>query len=224
MVKGRTVYVGGMGELIRGDSPLSGLPGDAALLIEGPPMTGKYALLLSILAHHSDRIIFISTMHDASRVEADLADLTGCQSLGQVGIIDCVPRPSPMTEPEDPLVIVTGSPENLTRIGVAFTELFDIFDGKDSPEATAVGIHNLSQSLMYAGLKNTYQFLQVLTAQVRSAGWFFAAVIESNAEDAERQTLYHHFDGVVETRENPSGGREFRLRGFSETPSEWTGY
>lgn len=210
-----------MGELVRGDSPLSDLPRDAALLIEGPPMTGKYGLLLTILAHHSEETIFISTKHAADRVEADLADVVGDCPHGRVGVIDCVPRPGPVADPEHDLVKVAGSPENLTRIGVAFTELFEAFDGDESTSATAVGVHSVSQLLIHAGIENTYQFLQVLSGQVRSAGWFLAAVVDTNADEEERQTLYHHFDGVVQTRENEAGSREFRVRGLSPTASEW---
>lgn len=213
-----------MGELIRGDSPLSDLARDAALLIEGPPMTGKYVLLLTILAHHSDEVIFISTKHAADRVERDLAELAGDRPLGQLGIIDCAPRPGPVDDPDEDLVKVGGSPENLTRIGVAFTELFEIFYEEDSPLKTAVGIHSVSQFLMHAGLESTYQFLQVLTGQVRSADWFLAAVIEADADPQERQTLYHHFDGVVQTRENTSGSREFRVKGITPTHSDWTAF
>lgn len=210
-----------MGELVSSDSPLGDLPRDASILIEGPPMTGKYALLLTILAHYSEDTIVISTKHDADRVMADFEGAAGGPRSGRLGVIDCVPRPSGVTTPASDLVEAVGSPENLTRIGVAFTEFFERFYDEASSPAVSVGFHSISQLLMHTGLQKTYQFLQVLIGQVRSVDWLFVAVVDTNIEEQELQTLYHHFDGLVETRENDQGSREFRVRGVAPTASEW---
>lgn len=211
-----------MGEMVSSDTPIGDLPRDAALLIAGPPLTGKYALLLRILAHYTDETILISTKHAADRVIADLEGTIGDRPHGRIGVVDCVPRHDGVGGPDSELVKVAGSPENLTRIGVAFTELFDVFYEEGSSMATGVGLHSLSQLLMHSGLQNTYQFLQVLTGQLRSADWLCVAVVETNVDEEELQTLYHHFDGVVQTRENEQGSRELRVRGLSPTASEWS--
>lgn len=211
-----------MGELVRGDCPLGDLPRDASLLVEGPPMTGKYTLLLTILAHYTEEAIVISTKHTAERVGADFQAVGGSASDGRLGVVDCVPRPARAAEPDSELVKVAGSPENLTRIGVSFTELFEEFYAEGSSSSTGVGLHSVSQLLMHAGIASTYQFLQVLTGQVHSADWLFAAVVDANVDQEDLQTLYQHFDGVVQTRENDQGRREFRLRGMSPTVSEWS--
>lgn len=212
-----------MGELVGSDSPIGDLPRDATLLIEGPPMTGKYALLLSVLAHYTEETVVISTMYDADRVISDFAEADG-DADRRLGVIDCVPRPGGVADPTQPLVRVAGSPENLTRIGVGFTELFEEIYDAESPPMAGVGLHSISQLLMHAGLQNTYQFLQVITGQVRSADWLFAGVVDTNVDEEERQTLYHHFDGVAQTREGDDGGREFRVRGLTPTASEWTSF
>jgi len=213
-----------MGELVSSDSPLGGLPRDATIVVAGPPMTGKYALMLTILAHHTDETIVISTKNAASRIQSDFEDvLAGCRH-GRVGVVDCVSRPDGLADPETTLVKHVGSPENLTRIGVKFTELFEQFYQEGSDAATGVGLHSISQLLMHSGLKNVYQFLQVLTGQVRSAGWLFVAVADTNVDEEALQTLYHHFDGIVQTRENDEGHREFRVKGLTPSTSEWMAF
>ena len=213
-----------MGELVSSDSPLGGLPRDATIVIAGPPMTGKYALMLSILAHYTEDTIVISTKNSADRVLEDFEDVGGGPPTGRIGVIDCVARPEDLAEPETDFIKHAGSPENLTRIGVKFTELFEVIYEEGSDTTVGVGIHSISQLLMHSGLKNVYQFLQVLTGQVRSADWLCVAVMDTNLGEEELQTLYHHFDGIVQTRENDAGQRELRVRGLSPTASDWTAF
>lgn len=213
-----------MGELVSSDSPLGDLPRDATLVVAGPPMTGKYALMLSILAHYTEDTIVISTRNGASRVVQDFEEVAGGARQGRIGVVDCVPTTDGLAEPETELVKHAGSPENLTRIGVKFTELFEVFHDAGSGTSVGVGVHSISQLLMHSGLKNVYQFLQVLTGQVRAADWLCVAVMDTNADEEELQTIYHHFDGIVETRENDAGERELRVRGLSPTVSDWTAF
>lgn len=210
-----------MGELVGGDSPIAGLPQDATLVIAGPPMTGKYALMLTILSHYTDESIVISTKNSADRVIGDFEEITGECDDSRLGVIDCVNRPEGVEFEESSLVKHAESPENMTRIGVKFTELFDQFYEEDGANRVGVGLHSISQLLMHSNLKSVYQFLQVLTGQIRSADWLGVAVIDTNIDEEDLQTLYHHFDGIVETRENDAGERELRVKGIAPTSSEW---
>lgn len=211
-----------MGEFVSGDSPIGDLPRDATLAVAGPPLTGKYSLMLTILGHHTDDTIVISTRNSASRVIGDFEDLNCERSDGRIGVVDCVSRPGSVQEPETVLVKHAGSPDNLTRIGVRFTELFELFYDEESSTHTGVGLHSISQLLMHTELKSAYQFLQVLTGQVRSVDWLCVTVIDTNVDEEQLQTLYHHFDGIVQTRENDDGRRELRVRGITPTTSDWT--
>ena len=213
-----------MGELTSSDSPLGDLPRDATIVIAGPPMTGKYELLLRVLALHTDETVLISTRNAADRIRADLEAERGDRPGGRVGVIDCVNRPDGLGEAETELTKYVQSPENLTRIGVKFTELFEVLYEADGANDVGVGLHSISQLLMHSGLRSVYQFLQVLTGQVRSAEWLFVAVLDTDADEEDLQTLYHHFDGVVHTRENEGGEREFRIRGLGPTSSGWTAF
>lgn len=213
-----------MGELVGSDSPIAGLPQDATLVVAGPPMTGKYALMLTILSHYTDQSIVISTKNSADRVLDDFGEIAGERSSDRLGVIDCVNRPEGVDVEESTFVKHAGNPDNMTRIGVKFTELFDLFYDEESTDHVGVGLHSLSQLLMHSNVKSVYQFLQVLTGQIRSANWLGVAVIDTNVDEEDLQTLYHHFDGIVETRENDAGGRELRVKGLSPTSSEWAGF
>lgn len=210
-----------MGALVGRDSPIADIPADANIVVAGPPMTGKYTVMLATIAYHADEAIVISTKNAASRVSEDLAEVAEGRFDGRLGIVDCVSRPEQLDGGDTELIKHVQSPENLTRIGVKFTELFEVFYSEDSTAQVAVGLHSISQLLMHASLKNVYQFLQVLTGQIRSADWLGVAVVDTNLGEEELQTLYHHFDGIVQTRENDEGRRELRIRGLEPTASAW---
>lgn len=210
-----------MGALVDRDSPIVDIPRDSTIVVAGPPMTGKYMVMLSIIAHLADDAILISTKNGSTRVLEDLDRAAGDGFQGQVGIIDCISRPEQLDGGDTDLVKHVPSPENLTRIGVKFTELFEQFYEEGSERQTGVGIHSISQLLMHSELKNVYQFLQVLTGQIRSADWLGVAVVDTNVDEEDLQTLYHHFDGIVQTRENDEGERELRVRGIEPTASAW---
>ena len=202
---------------------ISGLTDETTLLISGPPMTGKYQLTLRLLAEACDGVVLVTTKNRGSRVAADYRALAGTVPPDRIGIIDCVSHPDRAGGEEHggPVKYVQ-SPGNLTRIGVAFTELLDQYAETAGPNNMGLGIHSLSQIMMHTDVKRLYQFLQVLTGQIRNAGWMGVAVIDDSvADEGDLSLLHHHFDGVVNTRENEAGDREFRVKGLTPSTSEW---
>ncbi|MDX1746627.1 MAG: hypothetical protein R3324_11870 [Halobacteriales archaeon] len=206
------------------DDALAEVPADAAVLIAGPPMTGKYWLLVRLIQLHADRVVFITTKNGYERVREDFREAAGAYDEAHLGVVDCLSyHQSIDVDAVDGPVRFTDSPENLTRIGVKFTELFDQF--MEDPEAgrIGVGIHSVSQLLMHSEVKTVYQFLQVLVGQVRNTGNLFVAVLDSGStEDETLTSLQTHFDGLITTRENDDGAREFRIRGLTPSASPWT--
>lgn len=197
---------------------LPDVPPDAAILVTGPPMTGKYELLLGLLARQADRGIVITTKHGADRVIRDYRAVAGDVPDSRIGVVDCVRRHE--TLEEDGTIRYAESPENLTRIGVKFTELFERF--YDDEGHAAVGVHSLSHLLMHTDVSNVYKFLQVLTGHVRSVDWFHASVLDTSVLEAEQMaTIQQQFDGLIETREGDDGRREFRTRGLAPD-ADWT--
>lgn len=208
------------------DRPIPGVPRDAILLIHGPPLTGKYELMLHLIAQHVDRAIVISTRNQASRIISDYRAITGAGAGERLGIVDCTSQIESVSDlHETKWVKYASSPENLTQIGVKFTELFDTFSDHPGGAQVGVGFHSLSQLVMHTDVESVYQFLQVLTGQLRSIGWFGLAVLDETPDNGARtDTLRHHFDGLVETRENDAGYRQYRVRHPPDAASEWTSF
>lgn len=207
------------------DTRLEAIPRDAMVLIHGPPMTGKYDLMLQTLTGAFDSVIIISTKNPAPRVISDYHAYDRTVTPDNIGIVDAASHHDLVdTIAETQRIKLVNSPENLTQIGVKFTELFDQFHAQDAGEQVGVGLYALSQLVMYSGVQSVFKFLQVLTGHLRSAGWFGVAVLDATpADEPATDTLREHFDGVVETRENAEGRRQYRLRGFNG-PSEWASF
>ncbi|MGM0605594.1 MAG: DUF7504 family protein [Halobacteriota archaeon] len=187
-----------------------------SVVVAGPPMSGKYELLFRLLCEKADRALVISTGHDAARVRDDYESLTG-STPDSLGVVDCVTRAHQRDVSDTDLTKYVSSPKNLTAIGVKFTELTETMQGED----VAVGVHSLSELLMYWDADRIYQFTRVLLGQTRSEGWFTGAVISSTMhEERTLHTLLDPFDAVVDTR-TTDDGRECRLRNRTGSPCEW---
>lgn len=194
----------------------SQLTDTGSIIIAGPPMTGKYELMHRIFGARADSALVVSTGHDAEAVRADYEEITG-NSGDVVGVIDCVSSEQGSDLDDTELTKYVSSPKNLTDLGVKFTELADAM-ADDDP---AVGLHSLSQLLMYWEADRIYQFARVLLGQTQNEGWPTVAVINSTMHDEQTiHTLLDPFDTVVDTRTEDEG-REMRIRGRLSSPTPW---
>lgn len=202
------------------DDLFADLPSDSMTLVTGPPMTGKYELLFHLVSRTGDDHLFITTKYDAAQLVEDYRATVGASPGGRIGVIDSVPmrrKPSPSLNGQVTVESVD-SPGDLTSIGVKFTELLESFE--DHPDPVGIGLHSVSQLVMQSDLETVYQFLQVLTGQLRTAGWPAVSVVDRVVVDgADTAVLEHHFDVVVETR-SADGRRECRVRSPTRT-SDW---
>lgn len=200
---------------------LAGSSSHALVLISGPPMTGKYDLLLRVIAGCADGTIFISTKNGARRVLDDVQGTDRAGSVERIGLVDCVSRhPATNDLEDDGLVKYVNSPADLTSIGVNFTELASAVQERTEADRVCVGLHSISQLVMLTDVERVYKFLQVLTGQIRTAGWVGAAVLDQPAGGDEQSALLEqHFDRVVQTRATDAR-REYRIRDRSGT-TEW---
>lgn len=190
-----------------------------SVLVSGPPMTGKYEVLLRQLTSSADHLIVVSTDTPADQIRLDVADYADIPEEA-LGIVDCTSKASGKEVSNTDTVRYVSSPENLTQVGVQFTALSEQFQGKD----VAVGLHSLSPLLMYWDVDRVYQFLRVFLDRVRSSSWCCAAVIGSTMHDEQiLHTLYDPFDEIIETREGDEG-RQLRRRGRREAASEWISF
>jgi hypothetical protein len=188
-----------------------------SVVITGPPMSGKYELMHRILGAAGERAIVLSTGHDAERVRADYTTTTG-HSPDSIAIVDCVTREQGTTIEDTELTKYASSPKNLTELGVKFTELAENWDRHPQ---TTVGLHSLSQLLMYWDADRIYQFTRVLLGRTRNQDWLTVAVINSTMHDERTlHTLLDPFDTVVDTRTTDEGW-EMRLRDRMSSPTPW---
>lgn len=201
--------------------PIDEVPDGFNLLVSGPPMTGKYELLLRVLLCSCDNVVVVSTKNSDERIREDVADVSS--EAVELGVVDSVSRQRNLeTLSEDTLTKYVSSPENLTQMGVKFTVLFDHFYENQPDERTGVGVHSLSHLLMYSDVKAVYQFLQVITGKIQSADWLGVATLDSTVHDDQtKNMLQNHFDAVVETRRS-EGERQLRVVGLGPEATDWT--
>jgi hypothetical protein len=193
---------------------------ETAVLIAGPPMSGKYELLLGLLGSLGERSIVVSTENDADRVRADFESMGRSRPGDGLGVVDCVSaRNEAVTDTE--LTKYASAPDNLTAIGVKFTDLAESFRNRGFADVS-VGFHSLSTLLMYFDAERVYQFLRVFNGQVEDSGWTGVATLGSTMHDERTlHTLYDPFDTVVETR--VEADREYRVRSRGGV-GDWTAF
>jgi len=197
--------------------PLDELAAGRSVLVRGPAMSGKYDLLLRLLGALADCSLLVSTSRQERGAREDFADYG---DPARFGIVDCASRVQGNGSDEDELVRYASSPKNLTEVGVKFTDLVDSLQ-EDGVDHAAVGVHSLSELLMYGGTEQVYQFLRVLLAESRGMGWPAVAVIDDDAAGEQAvTTLIQPFDAVITTRREEDG-RSFRYQDAQSEPSEW---
>jgi len=85
-----------------------------------------------------------------------------------------------------------------------------------------MGLHSLSQLLMYADVKTVFRFLHILTGRISSADALGVCTLDSEAHDGQTvHTVRQLFDGMIETRTGRDS-REFRVRGLDGVDDGWT--
>lgn len=203
-----------------GDTPVSveEIQAGQSVLVAGPPMTGKYQLSFEILGNAADRGIVVSTGEPADEVRADFVAAAGC-SPDDVAVVDCVSRQQGSDVTDDELTRYVSSPKNVTEIGMKFTDQFERF--REYDDQVGVGLHSLSELLVYLDPQDVYKFTRVLTRQAGSEGWFTVATLGSTMHDEQTlHTMYEPFDTVIDTRET-DGRRELRVRDGRGPASDW---
>jgi KaiC/GvpD/RAD55 family RecA-like ATPase len=175
------------------------------ILLAGPPLTGKRALGLDILAggvERGDGAVVVSTKDSAKRVLTDLGSRFEVQGK-PVTIIDCVTRQQGISDAEaDENVKYVSSPVDMTGIGIQLSEVLEEFYQRRSVEHNRVMLHSLSTLLMYSDLQTVFRFLHVFTGRLQSVDALGLFAIDSTSHDDQTMnTLKQLFDGIVTTHE-----------------------
>lgn len=194
--------------------PLDGVTVDPGtnLLLSGPPMSGKTDVGFEVLREGASRgegAIVVTNQDGADRVHADHPDLF--EHDAPVGIVDCVSRnQSGGSVSEGDLVQYASSPEDMTGIGIRFSELLEDFYGERGVTRNRVLFVSVSTLLLYSNLQTVFRFLHVFTSRIQNADALGLFVVQSDAhEDQEMNTISQLFDGYVRT--DADGEIETRL-------------
>ena len=177
-----------------------------SLLVSGPPLTGKRALSLDVLAEGTragEAAIVVTTKDGADRVLEDYRKRVDVDDR-PVAVIDCVTRQQGVGEVrDDDRVKYTSSPVDMTGIGIKLSETLESFYQGHGVERTRVMVHSLSTLLMYSDLQTVFRFLHVFTGRVQSVDGLGLFCIDATAhDDRTMNTLKQLFDGIVTTEED----------------------
>jgi KaiC/GvpD/RAD55 family RecA-like ATPase len=174
------------------------------ILLTGPPLSGKRALCLDLLASGTEDgqgSITVTTKDSADRMLEQFAERTSYESR-PVAIVDCVTKQQGDEVPERNRVKYASSPVDMTGIGIQLSEYLQAFYQDRNITQNRVMLHSVTTLLMYSDLQTVFRFLHVFTGRVQSVEGLGLYCIDETAHDQQTlNTLKQLFDGVVEMQE-----------------------
>ena len=175
------------------------------VLLSGPPLTGKRALAMDILAEgtrQDDGALIVTTKDSADRVLQDYAERIDYEG-NPVAVVDCVTRQQGVTDArDDDRVKYTSSPVDMTGIGIKLSEFLQVFYQEQGIERNRMMVHSLSTLLMYSDLQTVFRFLHVFAGRIQSVDGLGLFAIDATAHDDQTMnTIKQLFDGIITTHE-----------------------
>jgi KaiC/GvpD/RAD55 family RecA-like ATPase len=205
--------------------PLESVRPGTNVLITGPPMSGKYDLVVSLLAggfRRGDGTLVVSTNNSATEIRSDMAERVRDTGQAQLGIVDCVSQERGEQVEENALTKYVSSPADFTGTGMATSKLLEQFGNRH--EHTRVALDSISQLLMYSDVKTVFRFLHVLTGRISSAEAIGFSTLDADSHDPQTvNTIRQLYDGVIETRVEDDA-RELRVRGLPDADADWRSF
>lgn len=191
------------------------------LLVSGPAMSGKRELVLRLLARGAtddEGAIVITARDPADEVIEQYRRYV--DESGYLRVLDAVSSRSGTAAGSEAVRHVS-SPGDLTGLGIEFSELARGAQD-DGVERIRIGFDSLSPLLMYVDLQRLFRFLHVFTSQIQSRDWFGLFSVDPDSHDPQVvNTISQLFDGVIQIRLPDDGGREIRVRGLDNSPTDW---
>jgi KaiC/GvpD/RAD55 family RecA-like ATPase len=171
------------------------------ILLTGPPLSGKRALCLDLLAagtENGEGSIIVTTKDSGDLMLERFADRTSYESR-PVAVVDCVTKQQGDDAPERNRVKYASSPVDMTGIGIQLSEFLQAFYQDRNITHNRVMLHSLTTLLIYSDLQTVFRFLHVFTGRVQSVDGLGLYCIDETAHDQQTlNTLKQLFDGVVE--------------------------
>lgn len=192
-------------------------------LLVGPPGSGKTSLSKYFIAHNLSKrkaSIYVSTDEPPNSVESSLRKYRYSPRRHDLRIVDCYSwRVGISSNPSFQSV----NPFNLTELAIKISMVH-----KGLKNFSFV-LDSASALMLNAGVSETINFLQILSAQIRQAEGLGLVILEAGMHEKHvLRTLGAILDGVLQIKleETPSGRlrRLFRAFSIKNSPhsSEWT--
>ena len=197
----------------------------SSILICGPAMTGKeqlaYRILFDGLADEEGALV-VTTNDSAKNVveefQANVADLDN----SQLGVVDCRGEGGHDGDGIDGAYVHrVSSPEDLTGIGIGITKALEGLHNAGRTKGR-LALVSLSTMLTYTDKQTVFKFCHVLSSRLDAAGYIGVFTIDSGAHDDQTlQVIKQAFDGLIEVRDDESTGRQARVLGLANEPTQW---
>ncbi len=218
-------YTLGIKEL---DDVTGGIKKGSNIMLIGPPMSGKEAILNYIAYHGASKndnaIVTVTTRDSAAHILDWFKENKLTLPMSKIGIVDCVTKTLGGAAVENENIKIASSPVDLTGIGVKISQFFEEFFMKKNVRKIQLHINSLSTILMYSNIQTVFRFLHVFTGRIKAAGAIGIYVIESGMHDEQSiATLKQLFDGMIEIK-SENDKNLIRAVGLSPKPSLWFEY
>jgi len=218
-------YTIGIKEL---DDAIGGIKKGSNIMLIGPPMSGKEAILNYIVYHgaakNENAVITVTTRESAAHILDWFKDNKLTLPMSRIGIVDCVTKTLGGAAVESENIKIASSPVDLTGIGVKISQFFEEFYMKKNTRKIQLHINSLSTILMYSNIQTVFRFLHVFTGRIKAAGALGIYVIESGMHDEQAiATLKQLFDGMIEIK-SENDKNLIRVIGISPKPTPWFEY
>lgn len=185
------------------------------VLLAGPPLTGKRAIALRLLAAGSDRgegAIVVTTKDGSDRIVSEYGEFVGNVDDVDLGVIDCVARQQgPSGKPDDERVKYADSPVDMAGIGIELSKFLETFYNERGLDRNRILLHSLSTLLMYVDVQTVFRFLHVFTGRIQSADALGVFVIDSTAHDERTMNILKQLFDVIVTVEEGDGSLDLRV-------------
>ncbi|VVB88277.1 KaiC [uncultured archaeon] len=218
-------YTLGIKEL---DDAIGGIRNGSNIMLIGPPMSGKEAILYHIMYHgaakNENAVITVTTRESATQMLDWFKENELVLPLSRIGIVDCVTKSLGGAVIENELIKIAGSPMDLTGMGVKISQFFEDFLVKKNIRKIQLHINSLSTILMYSNISTVFRFMHVFTGRMKTSGALGIYVIESGMHDERAiATLKQLFDGIIEVK-SENDKNFIRVVGLSSKPTPWLEY
>jgi KaiC/GvpD/RAD55 family RecA-like ATPase len=212
-------YFLGLKEL---DDAIGGIDGGTNIMLIGPPMCGKAALLNSIMSgglRSGEAVILVETRVPGRDALLKLKPPVGAR----VGIVDCVTKALGVNAADTASIRHISSPVDLTGVGVRVSQFADEF-GHAEEESYRLCIDSLSTMLMYSSLPTVYRFMHMIAGRVVMQRNLGVYVVDENMHDMQTiATLKQLFNAVLQVKND--GDHTFvRASGLTPRPTSWFEY